>query len=412
MYKKITVVGLLMIALTYGIARFGFGLLIPSISKDLNISSTAVGLISSSSYLAYCIAIVLSSIYTSRIGSKKFLTLSGLAAVMGMLLITTSSNSFMLAIGVFLAGSSTGFASPSLGSIVNLNLREDEKNKSNTWINAGTGFGILISGPLSFLMGDNWRNIYVIFIIVGIVIFISNLIFIPKSQSHVENTKNYKIISIFKLGLKIIISSFILGFCSSIYWTFSKAYIDQFNTNNESILFWMIVGISGIIGGFSSSIEEKIGIRKTYLIVVIMISLAILLITVQPSNIILIDISAFIFGSSYILLTGIYILWGIKIFPKEHSIGIGLPFLVLAIGQLVGSSVSGLSIDLIGYKFSFIFFSILSLSSLFFKPPNKRWGWDIIPSQKKNRLGKIIFYLIDSFYILFQKNKALAYNNE
>ncbi|MCO4097482.1 MFS transporter [Macrococcoides canis] len=372
MYKKITVVGLLMIALTYGIARFGFGLLIPFISKDLNISSPIVGIISSSSYFAYCIAIVLSSIYASRIDPKKFITLSGLTAVIGMLLIATSGNSFMLAIGVFVAGASTGFASPSLGNIVNLNLREDEKNKSNTWINAGTGFGILISGPLSFLMGDDWRNIYVIFIIIGIIILISNLKFIPRSQSYIENKKHYKIISIFKLGLKIIISSFILGFCSSIYWTFSKVYIDQFNTPNESILFWMIVGISGIIGGFSSSIGEKVGNRTTYLIVVIMISLAMLLITVQPSNIILIDISAFLFGSSYILLTGIYILWGIKIFPEEHSIGIGLPFLVLAIGQLVGSIVSGLSIDLVGYKFSFIFFSILSLNSLFFKPINKR----------------------------------------
>lgn len=372
MYKHITIVGLLMIALTYGIARFGFGLLIPSISKDLNIGSTAIGLISSSSYLAYCIAIVLSSIYASRIGSKKFLTLSGLTAVIGMLLIATSSNSFMLAIGVFVAGTSTGFASPSLGNIVNLNLKANEKNKSNTWINAGTGFGILISGPLSFIMGDDWRNIYTIFIIVGIVILISNLIFIPKSQSRVENTKHYKIISIFKLGLKIIVSSFILGFCSSIYWTFSKSYVDQFNTHNESILFWMIVGISGIIGGFSSSIEEKIGNKKTYLIVVIMISSAMSIITIQPSNIVLIDVSAVLFGSSYILLTGIYILWGIKIFPKEHSIGIGLPFLVLAIGQLAGSSVSGLSIDLIGYKCSFILFSILSLSSLFFKPLNKK----------------------------------------
>lgn len=372
MYKKITVIGLLMIALTYGIARFGFGLLIPPISKDLNISSTTVGFISSSSYLAYCIAIVISSIYASRIDSKKFLTLSGLTAVIGMLLIVISNNPIILAIGVFIAGTSTGLASPALGNIVNLNLKSDEKSKSNTWINAGTGFGILISGPLSYLMGNDWRSIYVIFIIIGIGILIANLILIPKSQPTITNTKHYELSSIFKLGWKIIISSFILGLASSIYWTFSKSYVDQFNTHNIAIIFWMIVGISGIIGGFLSSIEEKLGIKKTYLIIVIMTSLSMLLITIQPSNIILTDISAILFGSSYVLLTGIYILWGIKIFSKDHSIGIGIPFLVLAIGQLVGSSISGFSIDLIGYKFSFLLFSIFSLSSLFFKPYNSK----------------------------------------
>ena len=57
-----------------------------------------------------------------------------------------------------------------------------------------------------------------------------------------------------------------------------------------------------------------------------MTTLSMLLITIQPSNIILTDISAILFGSSYVLLTGIYILWGIKIFSKDHSIGIGIPF--------------------------------------------------------------------------------------
>ena len=56
---------------------------------------------------------------------------------------------------------------------------------------------------------------------------------------------------------------------------------------------------------------------------------------------------------SYIFLTGVLLVWGIKIFVKNASLGIGIPFLMLAIGQVIGSTFAGLFIDTFNFMFTF-----------------------------------------------------------
>ena len=50
--------GLVMIAVTYGLARFAYGLFLPEIRESLDLSETALGFIGAGSYAGYCLAIV------------------------------------------------------------------------------------------------------------------------------------------------------------------------------------------------------------------------------------------------------------------------------------------------------------------------------------------------------------------
>src|SRR5699024_12817271 len=54
--------GITMIAVTYGLARFSYGLLLPNISQDLAMSPSISGINSSLFYLSYCFAIVHSTV--------------------------------------------------------------------------------------------------------------------------------------------------------------------------------------------------------------------------------------------------------------------------------------------------------------------------------------------------------------
>ena len=48
--------GLLIVASTYGLSRYTYGLFVPAIRDDFNLSQTAVGAIGSASYLGYLLA--------------------------------------------------------------------------------------------------------------------------------------------------------------------------------------------------------------------------------------------------------------------------------------------------------------------------------------------------------------------
>ncbi len=70
-------VGLPMIAVTYGFARFSYGLVLPYLRESLEINPSVAGVLSSLSYLAYCIAIVLAMLYMQKVGSRMMILTAG-----------------------------------------------------------------------------------------------------------------------------------------------------------------------------------------------------------------------------------------------------------------------------------------------------------------------------------------------
>jgi hypothetical protein len=55
-----------MIAVTYGLARFAYGLFLPEMREALDLSETVLDLIGAGSYAGYCFAILIALLFTSR----------------------------------------------------------------------------------------------------------------------------------------------------------------------------------------------------------------------------------------------------------------------------------------------------------------------------------------------------------
>src|SRR5690606_36582293 len=129
---------------------------LPQIDAELSLSSALSGVISGGAFLGYCIAIVLSAYLTERIGARSVVIGAALVAAVGMAGIAMAPSAAWLAGAVMLAGSSTGLASPPMAAAVAVVVRPDRQSATNTVINAGTGAGVVFSGPVALLMGDQW----------------------------------------------------------------------------------------------------------------------------------------------------------------------------------------------------------------------------------------------------------------
>src|SRR5919112_49060 len=62
--------GLAMIAVTYGLARFAYGLFVPEMRESLDLSESVLGLIGAGSYAGYCFAVLGALLFTSRVGPR------------------------------------------------------------------------------------------------------------------------------------------------------------------------------------------------------------------------------------------------------------------------------------------------------------------------------------------------------
>ena len=121
-----------MIATTYGLGRFSFGLFLPSITEDIGMTTSQAGIISSLFYLAYCFTIIYATFQTATIGPKRMIMLAGLSVIVGLFTIGISPNALILSLGVLFAGASTGLVSPPYGYTISLWIRMTDQGKANT----------------------------------------------------------------------------------------------------------------------------------------------------------------------------------------------------------------------------------------------------------------------------------------
>lgn len=369
-FSKLVFPGIAMIATTYGLGRFSFGLFLPEVTTDLHLSASQSGIISSLFYLSYCFTIIFSTLQTDKIGPKRMIILAGISVLIGLLGIGISTSAIVLSIGVIFAGASTGLISPPYGYTISLWIKVHEQGKANTWINSGTSIGLMFTGITAMFTFIDWRQTYFIYAILALIVLLWNYLIIPSLKQNIKiHTGSFNIRDI-SASTRITTASILLGVSTATFWTFSKSFVQ--NTGNYSdialSLFWILIGLFGMIGGISGAIIDKRGLRYAFNLGVIALAIATIALAFTPKIWIIPFVSAALFGMSYIFLTGVLLVWGIKIFVKNASLGIGIPFLMLAIGQVFGSTFAGLFIDTFNFMFTFMIYGLIGFIPLFIYP--------------------------------------------
>ncbi|MYL40124.1 MFS transporter [Virgibacillus salexigens] len=358
---KFVLPGIAMIGVTYAFARFSFGLFLPHITESLDLTESNAGFVGSTAYASYTLALLTASLFIQKWGQLRVIQLAGISAILGLLGIAFSPNFYILALSTFIAGLGSGWSSPAFSQVAATSLREKDRDRGNTWMNSGTSFGLIVSGPIALLFTEHWRLSFLLFALMAIVVFIWNTIRIPTPASFPSQDKTVTGSRSLKRAKWLIIASIMVGGSSSVFWTFSRSYLTAVYqmSDFESVFFWILMGISGIIGGVAGSFINKIGLSLAYRLTLLIMMTSLVIITIP--NPITIYTSSIFFGVSYIVMTGILIVWSTRIFTSLPSIGVSLSFLSLGIGQSIGSFIAGGTIDAISYPFTFVLFSLIGL---------------------------------------------------
>ena len=370
--SKLVLPGIMMIAVTYGLARFSYGLLLPNISHDLSMSSSVSGIISSLFYLSYCFAIVFATVLTVDKGPRVMILIAGFFAITGLIIMGISPNPWILGVGVLFAGASTGIASPPYGTAITLWIASEKQGSANTWINSGTSIGLVLSGIGAIMLASSWRVTYLIYAFIGLITVLWNakVLLRTDKRSHVIFKKGKFSIKGVKGAIPLIISSTLLGISTAVFWTFAIDFLESTGAYSDwqLPLFWVILGIFGLLGGFSGALIKRFGLSSSYKWGCLIISVASFLLAWHPEQWSMSYLSAALFGISYIFITGLLMVWGIKVFIANASLGIGTPFLFLAVGQVIGSIFAGIMIDFVSFAPTFVIYGIMGIASMVVGP--------------------------------------------
>ena len=357
--------GLALIAVTYGLARFAYGLYLPEMREAFDLSPSLLGLIGAGSYVGYCVAVVVALVYTSRTGPRLMAVAAGVVAVVGMATVAGSPVAWVLALGILVAGSSTGLASPPMGEAVARSIRPSLQDRANALINCGTSVGVALSGPAALLLTGQWRLAWSAFALVGLAVLVWNAAVMPRKalQDEGENGEPDKVgaeaadgpgsthLSFTYLigarvrprSLPLFAVAFGVGFASAVYWTFSRDVVVQAGGLGQtgSTLFWTVIGISGLAGGAVGDLVGRFGLTPVLRGGLVSMAASMVLLAVASSVLPLAYTSAALFGSTYIMLSGVVLVWAVSVFRERPAAGLGAGFLLIAVGQVAGSPVAG-----------------------------------------------------------------------
>ena len=353
--------GLALIAVTYGLARFAYGLFLPEMREAFGLSPSLLGAIGAGSYLAYCVAVIVSLVYTSRTGPRRMAVAAGTAAVVGMAVVAAAPAAWVLALGILVAGGSSGLVSPPMGEAVARSIRKGVQDRANALINSGTSVGVALSGPAALLLAGEWRLAWAAFALVGLAVLAWNAAAMPRealadrdgdddgAEAGDGSGRTHLSFS-YLVGARarprsvpLFVAALGLGFASAVYWTFSRDLVVQAGGLGQtgSTLFWTVIGVSGLAGGAAGDLVGRFGLTAVLRGSLVSMAGSMALLALAPGVLPLAYASAALFGSTYIVLTGVVLVWSVGVFREMPSAGLGTGFLLISVGQAVGSPVAG-----------------------------------------------------------------------
>ena len=344
---RLMAAGLSLIAVCYGFARFAYGLFVPALRDEFALTAGAVGMIASGSYVAYCAAIIGSTLLTPRLGGRAVAVAAGAIATVGVLLVALAPTAGVLAAGVLIAGSSTGVASPPLAHAVAHRVPERARNGTQAVINAGTGVGVAVAGPIALLAHDQWRAAWIAFAVLCAIVTVSVAIAVPGGPRSRSGDARRELLLPRPLlppgSGRIIAAAALTGASSAAVWTFGRDVLAGAGGigASASSLAWIVLGACGVAGAAAGDLIRRFGIRASWSALMIALAAATVVLAAPPGVLVVALLASAVFGASYIALSGLLLIWGTEVYPRAPAAGVGLAFLLLAVGQAVGAPVVG-----------------------------------------------------------------------
>jgi predicted MFS family arabinose efflux permease len=353
---KILIIGAFLgVFATIGITRMSFGMVLPLIKNDLNISTTIAGFISASNFIGYFVGVFFASYFYHKFTIHKlFLTLITLEVIF-MLLMTASDNYLIISIFFLSAGFISAIGYMAIMSYITQNIKQEYKGRALGVAISGNSLAIVFSGLSVWTLGvfDNFsfNANWIVFAITTffIAIIVSLMIKDNNILQNVKSTTGAKFIFSQKYFWQMSLIYLIFGINYTVFLTYFVSVIMQnFQISLDiSTNFWIILGIISLFSGpIFGMLADKVGVYKTFIIVFILQSLANLSLISGVENNWVIYFSAFCFGISVWATPSLMFLLSANYFgAKNASKPTAFATLFFAAGQIIGPASGGYLYD-------------------------------------------------------------------
>ena len=358
--------GAALVAISYGLARFAFGLFVPPIRAELGLTPEVIGVIGALPLVSFLLATLVAPFAADRLGARNTAVLSGAFGVAGLALISQAAGAQSLGAGVFACGICTGLMMPALTAAMQALVERSLHGRVSAVMNAGTSIGVVVAVPSVLFLAGAWRFAYVSFALLAGVGVLAAWYLIPSvSRVTPADAAAPPRVSVLQWSrlFRLSLFAFVLGFVSSAYWIFAPDLLVSLGglPAGATGWLWLAVGTAGLGGALVADLADRNNPPITHALMLMMLAASLALLAASPGQLLLAALSALVFGLAYMSLTGLYLMTSIRLLPGRLSMGPVLPFMAVSLGQASGSPLVGTLVNEFGYADAFAMFAAIGI---------------------------------------------------
>lgn len=348
------VAGMLLIGATYGMARFGVGLFAPMLATERPGLVQVLGWAAAAQFISYSLA-ALAAAKLVRRSPRTALAIAGTTATFGCLGLALTSDPALFVAAVLVGGMGAGFASPALVPLVDAAVAPAASATAQSVTNAGTAVGVIGAGLVSFAatsIAPAW-----IFMALACALTAGAVGYSVRARPSFFSFHSPAGIEVPTSGApgawrELVypgMGAVIVGAGSSLAWTFGPLLITGPGPLAPEFAgwLWISLGLGGLLGMCAGVLVTRVGLLSGWRLCACALALSAvgIALTLTAGSTWLAFAAMALFGASYMVLSGILILWARSSWPTNPGAGTSFLFIALASGQALGSAGFGVGLE-------------------------------------------------------------------
>jgi predicted MFS family arabinose efflux permease len=333
---------------TFGMARYGYGLLLPDIARDYGLGPAALGAIGTSAYASYLVGVALTGAFAARVGPRRTAVLAGVLACAGMTVAGATRSPAGLLAGILVAGASAGLAFPPFSDAA-VEVAPAARGRVLAAISCGTGYGVAVAAPLAVLAGSAWRTTWLCCAAIALAATAWTARVLPRGPARRADGSAPGPATAALAALadrrfaRLLVAAVLVGLGSSAFWTFAVERLVDAGALSQtaSRLFLGLVGVASILGTASAAIVRRLGARRAYGVATLAEAGGIALLALAPGSLPAAIAAAVLFGSAYNATVAIQVLWSVHLVADRPSLGLAAAMAGNGAGLLAGPLAAG-----------------------------------------------------------------------
>ncbi|GGD28282.1 hypothetical protein GCM10011358_10550 [Sinisalibacter lacisalsi] len=347
----------------------GFGLFVPEFRSEFAMSTSAVGFVSSLGFTGFFLGLLIAQALLIRRGPEAPVLSGLIAATAGMGIITFAPNLFVLALGVFLAASSAGFAWTPFNDAVHRKVFDVDRPTALSEISTGTSVGVVAAGAAALIMvltGLSWRVCWAFFAIASAVVLIVNWAVLRKIDKDTTSMPRGAWRDLLRIAaLPLFAIAFAYGTTSAIYISFAADHmlnrggVRGLPTGATPAMVFMVYGLFGLAGLTTGRVKRAIGLPWLLRLVMLAGALSVALPAVLPGSWVGLTASAGLQGVHVMMTSAVLAFWSERLFPRLPSLSFTAALLATAAGSVLGPAFAGVAAEAFGVQTMFLGAAVL-----------------------------------------------------